>query len=69
MTKEEYVRKAFVEIRAKNIQEPFWIATGVKVPDLEKYLQSLEAAYLSNKGVIEKLFYDKIEFLRNYKPD
>ncbi len=64
MTKEQYIQKSFVEIRAKNLKAPFELVSGQKVTDLEKYLSSLETAYLNNKGSVEKLFYDKIEFIR-----
>lgn len=64
MNKHEYIEKAFATIRAKNLQVPFEIASGVVCPDLEKYLSSLRSSYLANSGNLEQLFFDKIEYLK-----
>lgn len=66
MTKEEYLTKAFGEIRAKQLQVPFEITSGTKVPDVEMYLNSLRKSYLSTKPPMDSLFYEKIEALRKY---
>lgn len=68
MTKEEYLAKAFGEIRAKNLQVPFYISPGTKVTDLEKYLTSLAKSYLGTKPPVDSLFYEKIEALRKFTP-
>lgn len=70
MDKENYIRKAFEIIRAKHLSEPFQLAPGSTVTDLEKYLNSLEAAYLAAKDPrLEALFFEKIEGLKNLFPD
>ncbi|TDS64301.1 DUF6965 family protein [Myroides indicus] len=66
MDKENYIKKAFEAIRAKNLSEPFQLAPGSTITDLEKYLESLKAAYLSAKDPrLENLFFQKIEKLKN----
>ena len=67
MNKEEYLAKAFKEIREKNLTVPFYIVSGEKIVDLEKYLASLEQSYLNTKTPIDKLFYEKIEKLRKFE--
>lgn len=64
MNKLEYIERSFAIIRAKNLQVPFEIASGITCPDLEKYLESLRTSYLANKGDLEQLFFDKIEHLK-----
>lgn len=64
MNKHEYIERSFAQIRAKGIEVPFEIASGVVCPDLEKYLTSLKSSYLANKGDLEQLFYEKIEHLK-----
>lgn len=64
MNKHEYIEKSFAIIRAKNLQVPFEIASGVVCPDLEKYLSSLRTSYLANTGNLEQLFFEKIEHLK-----
>lgn len=66
MNKEEYLKKAFAEIRAKNLQVPFEVVAGTKVTDVEKYLTSLGKSYLSTKPPMDSLFYEKIEALRKF---
>jgi len=60
--------KAFKEIREKNLTVPFEIVPGSTVPDVETYLTALAKSYLSTKSPIDKIFYDKIEELRKFKP-
>lgn len=67
MSKEEYLVKAFKEIREKNLTVPFEIVPGSTVTDVEKALTSLGKSYLSTKNPIDKIFYDKIEELRKFK--
>lgn len=67
MSKEEYLVKAFKEIREKNLQVPFEIVPGSTVTDVEKALTSLGQSYLGTKNPIDKIFYDKIEELRKFK--
>lgn len=65
MDKELYIKNAFDSIAAKNMSVPFEIADGCDVTDITKYLNSLKAAYLNaNDPRLEKLFYDKIEQLK-----
>lgn len=65
MDKVMYIKKSFEIIRAKNLPEPFDIADGNTVTNLEKYLFSLESAYLAAKDPrLETLFFDKIEHLK-----
>ncbi|KUF39033.1 hypothetical protein HX017_09015 [Myroides marinus] len=65
MDKQQYITSAFEIIRAKNLATPFNLDPGSKVPDLEKYLNSLKSAYLNSIDPrIEKLFHDKIEALK-----
>ncbi|MDR2221278.1 MAG: hypothetical protein LBE34_00930 [Flavobacteriaceae bacterium] len=64
MDKEQFINTAFEKIRAKNLSTPFEITEGSVVPNLEKYLNSLKAAYLNAQDPrIIKLFQDKIEVL------
>ena len=68
MEKENYIKKAFETIRANNLSEPLQLAPGSTVTDLEKYLESLKAAYLSAKDPrLENLFFQKIEQLKQIK--
>ena len=66
MNKEEYLKKAFAEIRAKNLVTPFEIVSGTTIPDIEMYLTSLGKSYLSTKPPMDSLFYEKIEALRKF---
>lgn len=67
MDKHHYVKTSFEIIRAKNLVTPFNLDSGCLVPDLEKYLQSLQAAYISSVDPrLEKLFFDKIEALKAF---
>lgn len=66
MNKEEYLKKAFAEIRAKNLQVPFEIVSGTTIHDIEMYLTSLGKSYLSTKPPMDSLFYEKIEDLRRF---
>lgn len=67
MNKQQYVEEAFRIIRAKNIESPFELVPGSLVTDLEKYMEVLRLGYLESKSPkIEKLFVDKIEFLKNF---
>lgn len=65
--KEEYLIKAFKEIREKNLTVPFELVPGTTVTDIEMLLTSLGKSYLSTKSPIDKIFYDKIEELRKFK--
>ena len=65
--KEEYLIKAFKEIREKNLTVPFEIVPGSTVTDIETYLTALAKYYLSTKSPVDKIFYDKIEALRKFK--
>jgi len=56
---EEYLAKAFKEIREKNLQVPFEIVSGSTVIDVEMILTGLGKSYLSTKSPIDKIFYDK----------
>jgi pentose-5-phosphate-3-epimerase len=68
MEKENYIKKAFETIRANNLSEPFQLAPGSTVTDLEKYLESFKAVYLSAKDPrLENLFFQKIEQLKQIK--
>lgn len=67
MNKEEYLIKAFKEIREKNLIVPFEIVPGSTVTDIEMMLNGLGKSYLSTKSPIDKIFYDKIEELRKFK--
>ena len=67
MNKEEYLIKAFKEIREKNLQVPFELVPGATVNDIETYLTALGKSYLSTKNPIDKIFYEKIEELRKFK--
>jgi hypothetical protein len=65
MDKQQYVKSSFETIRAKNLATPFNLDSGCVVPDLEKYLHSLQAGYISSVDPrLEKLFFDKIESLK-----
>lgn len=68
MNKEEYLIKAFKEIREKNLIVPFEIVPGSTVTDIEMMLTGLGKSYLSTKSPIDKIFHDKIEELRKFKP-
>ncbi len=65
--KEEYLAKAFKEIRERNLTVPFQIVSGETISDIEKYLTGLAQSYLNTKSPIDKIFYDKIEALRKFK--
>jgi len=67
MNKEEYLAKAFKEIREKNLSIPFELVPGTTVTDIEKMLTSLAQSYLSTKNPIDKMFYEKIEQLRKFE--
>lgn len=67
MNKEEYLIKAFKEIREKNLQVPFELIPGTTVTNIEQILTSLGQSYLRTKNPIDKIFYDKIEELRKFK--
>ncbi|SFO04436.1 hypothetical protein SAMN05421741_11812 [Paenimyroides ummariense] len=67
MNKEEYLIKAFKEIRDKNLTVPFELVPGTTVTDIEKMLTSLGKSYLSTKSPIDKIFYEKIEELRKFR--
>lgn len=67
MNKEEYLIKAFKEIREKNLQVPFELVPGTTVTDVEKMLTSLGKSYLSTKSPTDRMFYEKIEELRKFK--
>jgi len=65
--KEEYLIKAFKEIREKNLTVPFEIVPGSTVTDVETYLTALAKSYLSTKSPIDRIFYEKIEEFRKFK--
>lgn len=67
MNKEEYLIKAFKEIREKNLTVPFELVPGSTVTDVEMLLTGLGKSYLNTKSPIDKIFYDKIEELRKFK--
>lgn len=67
MSKEEYLVKAFKEIREKNLQVPFELVPGTTVIDIETYLTALGKSYLSTKSPVDRMFYEKIEELRKFK--
>lgn len=65
MDKDAYIKTSFEIINAKEFSMPIEIAAGCLITDLEMYLKSLRAAYLSSPDPrLEKLFYDKIEQLK-----
>ncbi|MDR0229538.1 MAG: hypothetical protein LBI72_10835 [Flavobacteriaceae bacterium] len=64
MDKQQFITNAIEQIKAKNLTVPFEITQGSVVPDLDKYLKSLKAAYLSSQDPrLTKLFQEKIEVL------
>jgi len=67
MNKEEYLIKAFKEIREKNLTVPFELVPGSTVTDVENYIIALGKSYFSTKSPIDKMFYDKIEELRKFE--
>lgn len=67
MSKEEYLAKAFKEIREKNLTVPFELVPGTTVTDVEMLLTGLGKSYLSTKSPIDKMFYEKIEEMRKFK--
>lgn len=67
MNIEEYLIKAFKEIREKNLTVPFELVPGSTVTDVEKMLTSLAQSYLNSKNPIDKMFYEKIEQLRKFE--
>lgn len=68
MTKPQYIKRTFVKIRARRLREPIQLNTATTIPDLERYLSTIEKALLGNDNPkIENLFIYKLETLLKLK--
>jgi hypothetical protein len=68
MTKPQYIKRTFAKIRARRLREPIQLNTGTTIPDLERYLATIERGILGNDNPkIERLFIYKLETLLKLK--
>lgn len=66
-SKEEYIIATFNRIRSKKLKEPIQLNSGVLIPDLERYLETIRKALMSTENKkMQKHFVTELEILTNF---